>query len=105
MTTQHSRRGEDWLLKKGGFQRLSISNTILKHLKNGSCTPEIISRNLKNIDAKDQMLLLNLLGGRLALGYRLVGGDVESLKRKSTDDLDRIFRRIERVGDTLSKVE
>ena len=105
MTTQHSRRGEDWLLKKGGFQRLSISNTILKHLKNGSCTPEIISRSLKNIDAKDQMLLLNLLGGRLPLGYRLVGTDVESLKRKSTDDLDRIFRRIERVGDTLSKTE
>ena len=22
MTTQHMRRGEDWLLKKGGFQRL-----------------------------------------------------------------------------------
>ncbi|MEL0101156.1 MAG: winged helix-turn-helix domain-containing protein [Euryarchaeota archaeon] len=104
MTTQYMRRGEDWLLKKGGFQRLSVPNNLLKHLKNGTCTPEKIASSLKSFEPRDQMLLLNLLGGRLPLGYRLVGNNVESMKRKSTDDLDRIFRRIQKVGKTLSEL-
>ena len=102
MTTQHMRRGEDWLLKKGGFERLSVPNSLLKHLKKGTCKPETIGCVLKNMDAKEQMLLLNLLGGRLPLGHRLVGMDVDMLKRKSMDDLNRVIRRIEKVGETLA---
>tara|TARA_Y100001980_G_C14515924_1_gene291257 strand:- start:295 stop:1389 length:1095 start_codon:yes stop_codon:yes gene_type:complete len=105
MTTQYMRRGEDWLLKKGGFERLSVPNSLLKDLKKGTCKPEIIEKTLKSMDAKDQMLLLNLLGGRLPLGHRLVGMDVKMLKQKSEDNLDRVLRRIEKVGETLSKLE
>ena len=65
--------------------------------------PETIERVLKDMDAKEQMLLLNLLGGRLPLGHRLVGMDVDMLKRKSMDDLNRVIRRIEKVGETLTK--
>ena len=101
MTTQHMRRGEDWLLKKGGFERLSVPNSILKNLKKGNCKPETIEKALKNMSAKDQMLLLNLLGGRLPLGHRLVGMDVTMMKQKSMDDLDRILRRIEKIGSNL----
>jgi len=101
MTTQHMRRGEDWLLKKGGFERLSVPNSILKNLKKGNCKPETIEKTLKNMSAKDQMLLLNLLGGRLPLGHRLVGMDVTMMKQKSMDDLDRILRRIEKIGSNL----
>ena len=104
MTTQHMRRGEDWLLKKGGFERLSVPHSLLRHLKKGTCKPETIERALKEMDAKEQMLLLNLLGGRLPLGHRLVGMDVDMLKRKSMDDLNRVIRRIERVGETLSNI-
>ena len=103
MTTQYMRRGEDWLLKKGGFERLSVPNSLLKNLKKGTCKPETIERALKSMEAKDQMLLLNLLGGRLPLGHRLVGMDVDMLKRKSMDDLNRVIRRIEKVGETLTK--
>ena len=103
MTTQHMRRGEDWMLKKGGFERLSVPNSLLKHLKKGTCKPETIERALKDMDAKEQMLLLNLLGGRLPLGHRLVGMDVDMVKRKSMDDLNRVIRRIEKVGETLTK--
>ena len=53
------------------------------------------------MSAKDQMLLLNLLGGRLQLGHRLVGMDVTMMKQKSMDDLDRILRRIEKIGSNL----
>jgi hypothetical protein len=71
-------------------------------LKKGTCKPETIERALRGMDAKEQMLLLNLLGGRLPLGHRLVGMDVEMLKRKSMDDLNRVIRRIEKVGETIS---
>ncbi|MBA88910.1 MAG: hypothetical protein CMB16_06565 [Euryarchaeota archaeon] len=98
MTTQYSRRGEDWLLKKGGFERLSIPPSILKSLKIGKCKPETIEKALGSIDARNQMLLLNLLGGRLPLGHRLVGNDLSTLKKKSMDDLNRVLRRIEKVG-------
>jgi hypothetical protein len=104
MTTQHMRRGEDWLLKKGGFERLSVPNSLLRNLKKGNCKPETIERALKSLSAKDQMLLLNLLGGRLPLGHRLVGMDIAMLKQKSIDDLNRVIRRIEKVGNILSDV-
>ena len=103
MTTQHMRRGEDWILKKGGFERLSVPNSLLKNLKKGNCKPETIEKALKAMVPRDQMLLLNLLGGRLPLGHRLIGMDVSMLKRKSIDDLDRILRRIEKVGKLLDE--
>jgi len=85
-------------LKKGGFERLSIPPSILKSLKIGKCKPETIEKALGSIDARNQMLLLNLLGGRLPLGHRLVGNDLSTLKKKSMDDLNRVLRRIEKVG-------
>ncbi len=103
MTTQHTRRGEDWMLKKGGFERLSVPNSILKNLKKGNCKPETIARALKGMEPRSQMLLLNLLGGRLPLGHRLIGTDVSMLKKKSVGDLDRILRRIEKVGTLLEE--
>jgi predicted transcriptional regulator len=103
MTTQHMRRGEDWLLKKGGFERLSVPNSLLKNLKNGNCTPNTVEKALKGMEAREQMLLLNLLGGRLPLGHRLVGMDVSMMKQKSIDNLDRIIRKIEKVGKMLSQ--
>jgi len=103
MTTQHMRRGEDWLLKKGGFERLSIPNSLLKNLKKGNCTPNTVEKTLKGMEAREQMLLLNLLGGRLPLGHRLVGMDVAMMKQKSIDNLDRIIRKIEKVGKMLSQ--
>ena len=98
MTTQFSRRGEDWMLKKGGFERLSVPVSILKSLKKNTCKPETIEKALKDMEPKNQMLLLNLLGGRLPLGHRLVGQDLPVMKKKSMEDLNRILRRIEKVG-------
>ena len=103
MTTQNMRRGEDWLLKKGGFERLSVPNSLLKNLKKGNCTPNTVEKALKGMKAREQMLLLNLLGGRLPLGHRLVGMDVAMMKQKSIDNLDRIIRKIEKVGKMLSQ--
>jgi ribosome assembly protein YihI (activator of Der GTPase) len=103
MTTQFSRRGEDWLLKKGGFERLDIPLIILKDLAKSNLTPEKVSSRLKEIDSQKQMLLLNLLGGRLALGYRLAAESPQSLQQKMLDNLDRIARRMKRVGTLLEE--
>ena len=103
MNTQYMRRGEDWMLKKGGFERLSIPNSLLKHLKKGKLTPEIVAKEMKKIEPRNQMLLLNLLGGRLPLGHRMVGESVAMLKKRSNENLERILRRISRVGKMLEE--
>lgn len=103
MNTQYMRRGEDWMLRKGGFERLSIPNSLLKHLKKGKLTPEIVTKEMKKIEPRNQMLLLNLLGGRLPLGHRIVGESVAMLKKKSNENLERILRRVNRVGKILEE--
>ena len=59
---------------------------------------------MQNIQASDQMLLLNLLGGRLPLGYRLIGKTLEDSKVNMTARLDRLLRRIRRVGTMIEEV-
>ena len=50
------------------------------------------------------MLLLNLLGGRLPLGYRLIGISIDDSKQNITARLDRLLRRIRRVGTMIEEV-
>jgi hypothetical protein len=50
------------------------------------------------------MLLLNLLGGRLPLGYRMIGESSEAAKQNVIARLDRVLRRIRRVGDMIEEV-
>ena len=107
MVTQHQRRGEDWLLKKGGFMRLIPEKnhpSLLQPLSKGTLTIERVQEAMQNIDASDQMLLLNLLGGRLPLGYRLIGTTLEDSKVNMTSRLDRLLRRIRRVGTMIEEV-
>ena len=102
-TTQFQRRGEEWLSKKGGFQRLEVSDEMLESIKQGELTPELTESFLESMTVERKMLLLNLLGGSLANGYRLCGSTNEMVERKMSDHLERILRRIQRVGDMLEK--
>ena len=107
MVTQHQRRGEDWLLKKGGFMRLipeKNHNSLLQPLAKGKLTIEEVQGAMQNISASDQMLLLNLLGGRLPLGYRLIGSSITDSEQNITARLDRLLRRILRVGAMIEEV-
>ena len=107
MVTQHQRRGEDWLLKKGGFMRLipeKNHNALLQPLSKGKLTIEVVQNSMQNIQASDQMLLLNLLGGRLPMGYRLIGTSIDDSKQNITARLDRLLRRIRRVGTMIEEV-
>jgi hypothetical protein len=107
MMTQHQRRGEDWLLKKGGFMRLVPEKrhaSLLQPLSKGKLTIENVQEAMQSIEASDQMLLLNLLGGRLPLGYRLIGSSITDSKANITARLDRLLRRIRRVGTMIEEI-
>ena len=78
--------------------------SLLQPLNKGALTIELVQEAMQNIDASDQMLLLNLLGGRLPLGYRLIGATIEDSKANMTARLDRLLRRIRRVGTMIEEV-
>ena len=106
MTTQHQRRGEDWMLKKGGFQRLlneKQQSNLLKDLGKGKLSIDSVGNHLANVEAREQMLLLNLLGGRLPMGYRMAGGSAAAVQLRVQDRLDRVLRRMVRVAGLLDE--
>jgi predicted transcriptional regulator len=106
MTTQHQRRGEDWMLKKGGFQRLlneAQQSGLLKSLAEGKLSIEDVSEYLNTVEAREQMLLLNLLGGRLPMGYRMAGSSASAVQQRVQDCLDRVLRRMVRVAGLLDE--
>ena len=78
--------------------------SLVQPLNKGALTIELVQEAMQNIDASDQMLLLNLLGGRLPLGYRLIGATIEDSKVNMTARLDRLLRRIRRVGTMIEEV-
>jgi hypothetical protein len=62
----------------------------------------IFSRH-RFIEAREQMLLLNLLGGRLPMGYRMAGANPSAVQRNVQDRLDRVLRRMVRVAALLDE--
>mgnify|MGYP004257079537 CR=1 FL=1 len=59
---------------------------------------------MAGLSAQDQMLLLNLLGGRLALGHRMAGSTLDQVQRRVLERLERTFRRIDRVAELIEEV-
>ena len=78
--------------------------SLLQPLSKGNLTIEVVKEMMQNIDASDQMLLLNLLGGRLPLGYRLIGASIVDAKENMMTRLDRLLRRIRRVGAMIEEI-
>jgi hypothetical protein len=106
MMTQYKRRGEDWILLKGGFNRIVPERQIeslTKALSKGKLTTEMVENELSKVAPTEQMLLLNLLGGRLPLGHRMVGNNTVSNSAKLMSRLDRVLRRMKRVAELLDK--
>ena len=106
MVAQHERRGPDWLLLKGGFQRLlseGQQSALLKALDVGNLRPDDVTSAMNGVSAQDQMLLLNLLGGRLAMGHRRAGASLEQVERRVLERLERTLRRIDRVAELIDE--
>ncbi len=104
--SQHGRRGSDWLISKGGLGRLDagIRKKIVKALDKESFNVETSEKILASVAVKDQMLILNLLGGRLPVGWRLTGKDASSVRERVLSRADRTFRRMKRVAESLEKI-
>ena len=96
------------MLKKGGFQRLlntKQQSAMLSKLKKGKLTVEDVESALKAVEPSEQMLLLNLLGGRLPLGHRMAGEAPGDVARRVSERLDRVLRRMRRVADLVEQLD
>ena len=96
------------MLKKGGFQRLlntKQQGALLSKLKKGKLTVEDVESAVKTVEPSEQMLLLNLLGGRLPLGHRMAGEAPGDVARRVSERLDRVLRRMRRVADLVEQLD
>lgn len=94
------------MLKKGGFQRILNSkqqSALLSSLKKGKLKVEEVETSMKGISNDEQMLLLNLLGGRLPLGHRMAGYTSGEVHREIASRIDRTLRRMRRVAQLLEQ--
>jgi len=105
ISSQHGRRGGDWLISKGGLNRIDsgLANKIIKALDNGKFNVSKCEKIFSDVSAKEQMILLNLLGGRLPVGWRLAGINAAAIRERILARVDRTFRRMKRVAETLEK--
>lgn len=104
--TQNLRRGSEWLLHKGGLIRqLGEKNALnlIGKIENNNLKVSDIDDSLKSISNEESMLLLNLLGGRLAYGYQWSGKNFSEIVEIVRDRTDRSLRRIRRVAELLQK--
>ena len=103
--SQHGRRGSEWLVKKGGLGRMDakVQKAVLSAIDKGNFTVEACEKVFAKVPAADQMVLLNLLGGRLPVGWRLAGAKSTQVRERVLARVDRTFRRIKRVAEMIEK--
>ena len=80
-----------------------LLNGLLKALDTGNLRPDDVTSAMNGVSAQDQMLLLNLLGGRLAMGHRMAGASLEQVERRVLERLERTLRRIDRVAELIDE--
>lgn len=106
LQTQYLRRGNEWLLQKGGLIRQlgeKEANLLIDKIETKSFKVSDTEEVLKKISNEQSMLLLNLLGGRLSFGYQWSGSNYSEIIIVVKDRADRTLRRIRRVAELLQK--
>jgi len=103
---QHSGRGEEWLMSRGGLGRLDepVSKTLLAGAKKGSLNIEKVQAILAPVPIEDQRILLNTLGGRMPFGIRLAGANGAQVAERVMRQADRALRRLKTVAQRLDEV-
>ena len=89
------------MLKKGGFQRIlntKQQSSLLSQMKAGKLKIEDVEKSMQGHSSEEQMLLLNLLGGRLPLGHQMCGYSSAEVHREIAARIDKILRRMRRVA-------
>lgn len=106
LTRQHRSRGSDWLVGRGGLGRLpdQICRSLIDSLEVGSLTVEEVTNSVKGISLNDRRILLNTIGGRAPLGYRLTGATGEEVAASVLRGLERTLSRIASVAARLDAI-
>ena len=102
---QHSGRGEEWLMSRGGLGRLdeSVSKALLAGAKKGSLNIEKVQAILAPVPIEGQRILLNTLGGRMPFGIRLAGANGAQVAERVMRQADRTLRRLRTVAQRLDE--
>jgi hypothetical protein len=102
---QHSGRGEEWLMSRGGLGRLdeSVSKALLAGAKKGSLNIEKVQTILAPVPIEDQRILLNTLGGRMPFGIRIAGANGAQVAERVMRQADRTLRRLRTVAQRLDE--
>ncbi len=98
-------RGEEWLLSRGGLGRLDegVSKQLVQGAKVGSLDTEGVRAILKPVEIADQRILLNTIGGRMPLGFRIAGKDHRAVSERVIRKAERAIRRINTVAERLDQ--
>ena len=92
-------------MKKGGLSRIDekVAKKVIKALNNDSFNVAKCEKTFADVSPNEQMILLNMLGGKLPIGWRLCGAKSSQVCERVLAKSDRTFRRIKRVAETLEK--
>ena len=106
LSRQYRARGSDWLVGRGGLGRLpnDICKSLIDSLEREVLTIEKVSSSLEEIPLLDQRVLLNTIGGRAPLGYRLKGTTGEEVVASVLRGLERTLSRISSVARRLDSL-
>ena len=106
LSRQYRARGSDWLVGRGGLGRLpdDICKSLIDSLEQEVLTIEKVSSSLEEIPLLDQRVLLNTIGGRAPLGYRLKGATGEEVVASVLRGLERTLSRISSVARRLDSL-
>ena len=92
-------------MKKGGLSRIDekVAKKVVKALNDGAFNVAKCEKTFVEVSPSEQMILLNMLGGKLPIGWRLCGAKSSQVRERVLSKSDRTFRRIKRVAETLEK--
>jgi len=103
LSRQYDARGADWLMTRGGLGRLEagVYQPLLDGAAEGTLDIERVADILKTVPVADQKILLNTLGGRMPMGFRVTGSDYQKVSERPSRLADRTLRRIVSVAERL----
>ena len=103
LSRQYDARGADWLMTRGGLGRLEagVYQPLLDGAAERTLDIERVANILETVPVADQKILLNTLGGRMPMGFRVTGSDYQKVSERPSRLADRTLRRIVSVAERL----
>jgi len=94
------------LVGRGGLSRLpdNVCKSLIDGLEKETLTIEEVSDSLEKIPLPAKRILLNTIGGRAPLGYRLTGVTGEEVVASILRNLERTLSRISSIAERLDSL-